>query len=140
MTRAVAFSDEWAQAWCRALNDSHAYRAAAATWEGSVGLVMTRPEAAPQAVLLDLWHGECRGARVAPAADVEAAAVYVIAAPRDTWKELLGGRASPLVALMSGKLRLTKGNMATLLPYANAAKELVASATLVETVFPDEAA
>jgi putative sterol carrier protein len=134
-----AFTDEWAQAWCRALNASPAYRTAAAVWEGAVGLLMTRPGGERRAVLLDLWHGECRGARVVAPAELETAR-YVLEAPADTWREMLALRASPLVALMSGKLRLTRGNIAELLPYVNAAKELVTTATDIAAVFPDDAA
>ena len=36
-----------------------------------------------------------------------------------------------------GKLKLAKGSLFALLPYAKAAKELVASAIEVETTFPE---
>jgi putative sterol carrier protein len=140
VTQTVAFSEEWAQAWCRALNGSEAYRHAAARWEGPVGLVMTTPTGESRAVFLDLWHGECRSARIGQADEVHAAASYVISAARDTWQDLLSARTSPLLALMTGKLKLTKGDMAALLPYAGAAKELVSTVTMVDTVFPEDAA
>jgi putative sterol carrier protein len=138
-SRPEAFTDEWADAWCRALNTSPAYRHAAAVWEGAVGLVMARPTGEVRAVLMDLWHGECRSARVVAPAELEGAR-YVIEAPAETWREMLALRASPLAALLTGKLRLTRGNIAELLPYVNAAKELVTTATGIETVFPDDAA
>ena len=62
------FSAAWADEWARLLNQSAAYRAAAAAWEGSIALVMTQSSAAEaerRAVFADLWHGECRTARVA---------------------------------------------------------------------------
>ena len=61
------FTEAWAQAYCRKLNESEAYRKAASTWEGSLALaVRPDPKAGfPKgvAVVLDLWHGACRGAK-----------------------------------------------------------------------------
>ncbi|HEU4699448.1 MAG TPA: hypothetical protein VFS40_09730 [Gemmatimonadales bacterium] len=136
-TRADAFSDTWARAWCDALNASPAYRTAAATWEGAAGLVMTNPPDAPRAVYLDLWHGECRGVRTGDL-DVLADARYVLEATRETWREVLSLRQSPVFALMSGRLRLTRGSLGELMPFANAAKELLGTASTIEAVFPED--
>ncbi len=137
-----AFSTEWAMAWCGALNASAEYRSAAADWEGAVALVMTADAAAgvPDArgVYLDVGRGACHGARTADAADLDAAA-YVIEAAPDVWRDLLTGRAAPLMALMTGRLRLTRGCITALLPFAGAAKELVASASSIPVRFPDDA-
>ncbi len=132
---ALAFSQSWAEAWCSALNESETYRAVAAAWEGAVALVSRELEGEPLAVHLDLHHGACRGARVARADDL-ATAAYVLEAPPAVWRELLEGRGSPVMALVTGRLWLTRGELATLLPYAGAAKELLTLATLVETTFP----
>jgi putative sterol carrier protein len=133
------FTQDWAEAWCAALNASTAYRQAAATWEGAVALVMTADVEAgvPQqrAVYLDVAGGTCGGARLADAADLSSAR-YVIEATPAGWQAMLSGAIAPLMALMSGKLRLTRGNFATLLPYANAARELVATAATVPCRFP----
>ena len=37
------FQEAWAQAYCRKLNESEAYRRAAATWEGSLALAVASP-------------------------------------------------------------------------------------------------
>lgn len=133
------FTSAWADAWRDTLNANAAYRRAAAAWEGAVALVMhpdgTLGIPATRAVFLDLWHGECRAARVAHDGDL-ATAPYVIEARAAVWRDLLTARSSPILALMTGKLSLTRGSIAALLPYATAANELVATAALVETVFP----
>ena len=133
------FTQEWAEAWCAALNASTAYREAAGMWEGAVALVMTADAEAgvpePRAVYLDVAAGACGGARLADETDLSAAR-YVIEATPAGWQAMLSGAVSPLMALMSGKLRLTRGNFATLLPYANAARELVATAGTVPCRFP----
>jgi putative sterol carrier protein len=137
------FSATWARAWRDALNASEAYKRAAASWEGAVALVM-HPDAAsgvtaPRAVWLDLWHGSCREARLATEADV-ASAAFVIEAQASVWRELLHGKSSPITALMLGRLRLTRGSLSALLPFAGAANELVGTAIAIHSVFPGEAA
>lgn len=129
------FSAAWADAWCSTLNGSDAYRAAAARWEGDVAIVMRDDAGAMQrAVYLDLHHGTCRAARPANADEV-AGARYVMEATVPVWRELLEGRTPPLMALMTNRLRLTRGSMAALLPFAAAARELVAAAVALDTSF-----
>ncbi|MCS6868262.1 MAG: SCP2 sterol-binding domain-containing protein [Thermus sp.] len=120
------FSEAWAQAYCQKLSESEAYRKAAATWEGSLALAVRQDPAQglPQgvAVVLDLWHGTCRGVKVV---EGEAEADFVIEADLATWQEVLSGGLEPLTALMRGLLELKKGSIAALAPYAQAAQELV---------------
>jgi putative sterol carrier protein len=136
MNGPTAFTAAWAAAWCRALNESDAYRRAGAEWEGDVVLLMGADGDTPaRGVYLDLHRGACRGARVATAADL-AAARFVMEGRPDVWRELLGGRTAPLMALMAGRLRLTRGDLAALVPFAGAAGELVATAVAMDSAFP----
>ena len=131
------FSNAWASDCARELNHREFYRVAAAAWEGAVVLVCETAGAGQnRRVWLDLWHGECREARAGSAADLEMAR-YVFSARASIWRQLLGGKMAPLPAVMTGCLRLTKGAIADLIPYASAAQELVAAAAAVATVFPD---
>ena len=131
------FSDGWARACAAGINANLDYRAAAATWEGAVLLVMTpEPGLETRAVYFDLWHGDCRAGRAAEPHDV-AEAAYVIEATAAAWRQVLEGRMAPLLAIMTGRLVLTKGSLAGLVPYLHAARELVVSAMSVETRFPD---
>lgn len=134
------FTDDWARAWAEKLSASDVYRTAASKWEGDIVLVMEPDDglgiAERQTVYLDLWHGDCREARVATVEDEQGAA-YVISASAVSWKEILEGSLDPIMALMRGRLTLKKGRLASLLPYTSAAKELVASAREVETTFPE---
>lgn len=137
MTPLIAFTDAWAEAWAEHLNTSAAYREAAATWEGGVVLEVADGSAEPEAaVYLDLWHGACRAGRVATAADREAAR-YVLRGSRSTWQQVLAGKSQPIMAVMTGRLRLVRGDLAGLLPYAGAAKELLSTAGTIATAFPD---
>lgn len=135
------FSLPWAEAWARQINDSEAHRQAARTWEGGIVFCTGDPGApGARAVFLDLWHGDCRTARTAGQPEWEQAR-FVIQAPLATWREVLGGRLAPITALMTGRLKLTKGNVAALLPFVAAARELVNAAAHVEgTTFPGDGA
>ena len=136
------FTAEWAQAWAHQLNTNPAYASAASAWEGDVVLVMAPdskfPSLGERAVFLDLWHGACRAARIAATADL-ANAKYVIRADAGVWEGVLRGAGAPMMAFLTGKLKLTKGELSSLLPFASAAKELLSSATLVDTRFPNKA-
>ncbi len=134
------FTDEWAQDWHEAINDNENYKKAAAKWEGAIGMVMTAdsdmgiPE--ERMVVADLWHGDSRGAKAIDASELDDVP-FVIKATPENWKKVLAGKLDPIVGLMGGKLKLAKGGLFALLPYAKAAKELVASAIAVDTEFPD---
>ncbi len=133
------FTEPWARAWADEIRSSDAYRRAARTWEGSLVLEMTADPVAAvddgRAVFADLWRGECRDARVASAADL-AGADYVIRASAPVWQRVLAGRLEPIFGLGSGKLKLARGRLAKLTPYAKASRELVRAAARVESHFP----
>ena len=121
-----AFSQSWAEAWAGELNASPAYRTAAERWEGAVALILDDPDpAARRAVVLDLWHGACRSAATADPDAAREQAAYVFQGGQAEWRHVLCDGGSPVLALMSGKIRLAKGSLASLLPYASAAKELL---------------
>jgi len=130
------FSEEWAQAYRVAINNSKAYYNASTRWEaGSLAFVM---KAAPRegflqptAVLLDLHKGVCRGARSVSPPEALAEAAFVIEGDYPSWMKVLTGKAQPLMMLMMGKLQLKKGSMARLLPFTQSAQELVNSAQTI---------
>jgi putative sterol carrier protein len=134
------FTDAWARNWSDQINANANYKQAATKWEGAIAMVMTPdgnmgiPE--ERIVVADLWHGDCRGAK-AIAADQLDEIPYLIRATPANWKSVLSGKTDPIVGLMGGKLKLAKGSLFALLPYAKAAKELVNSAIAVDTSFPE---
>jgi putative sterol carrier protein len=133
------FTEEWAQACCERINHHDGYRAAGADWEDSVVLVMAadpdRGVPNDRAFHLDLFRGACRGARAATDEDLDRTP-YVLSAPPAAWEQILAGALDPVSALMTGKLRLTRGGLFALAKHAGAAKELVSAAGSVEAVFP----
>jgi putative sterol carrier protein len=137
---AEIFTADWAELWSDAINANADYKKAATKWEGAIGMIMTVdgdmgiPE--ERIVIADLWHGDCRGAAVGSTADLDDVPYHIKANPT-TWKSVLAGKTDPIVGLMGGKLKLAKGSLFALLPYAKAAKELVNSAIAVDTSYPE---
>jgi putative sterol carrier protein len=133
------FTNEWCVACCDRLNQRESYRLAAAGWEGAVVLLMAADPAQgiheDRAVWLDIHDGRCRGARVATAQDLEMAPYVFRAGPAD-WKRLLAGEVDPISAAMTGKLKLSRGNLFTLAKYAPAAREMVLAAGEAGGTFP----
>ncbi len=133
-------SDEWLEIYRQRINGSPEYREAAATWEGDVAF---RFEAEPDRGVpndmwawLDLWHGQCRAARMI-AEDEGRRAPYVISAPYSRWKEVLAGNLDPVKAMMQGKLKLD-GDLPTIIRYVRAANQLVLLTMSVPTEYLDE--
>jgi putative sterol carrier protein len=139
---AVFPSTEWVEAFAQRINASETYREAAATWEGAIAFVFqAEPDrGVPSDVwaLLDLWHGECRDARIVDP-DEGGAAPYVIRAPYTRWRSILEGELDPVKAMMQGKLKV-RGNLATIIRYVRAANELVRLTGSVPTEFVGERA
>ena len=133
MEKLELFSQEWAQAAGQNLQTSTGYQKAAATWEGT--MIFANSSQTNSNAFFDLWHGECCAARLATPTDLENAA-YIISADASTWEQVLTGKLEPIAALLRGKLKLSKGNLAVLVRYVPAAKELVLCAANVPTIFP----
>jgi putative sterol carrier protein len=131
------FSAPWAARCAEAIDASSAYQAAARSWEGD--LVFRINRAAPaeaRAIYLDLWHGECRAVRPASAED-QRTARYLIEGDQDAWQQVFEGRLVPLLALMTGRLKLARGRVADLAPHAASAKELLAVMSGIGGQFPE---
>jgi putative sterol carrier protein len=133
-------SEEWLDQYVQRINDSAAYKEAAATWEGDVCFVFeAEPDrGVPEDIYgwLDLWHGECREARLVDK-DAGERATFVIRAPYSRWKEVLRRELDPVRGMMQGKLKL-KGDLPTVVRHIKASNELVNLAGTVPTEFVDE--
>lgn len=137
---AIFPSDEWLRIYQDRINGSAEYREAAATWEGAIAFVFgAEPDRGVPEDLwawLDLWHGECREARMVTPEE-GGRAPYVIRAPYTRWKEVLAGNLDPVRGMMQGKLRL-QGDLPTIIRHVRAANELVHLTSTVPTEFLDE--
>lgn len=133
-------SAEWTQAYKAAVNDNEGYRRAAAKWTyGKVAMVVSaNPEIGiteDTAMLLDVHEGICRQADYLPAAQAIEQASFVIVASYERWKKVVERKLEPIMAMMQGQLKLTKGSLPTMLRFVSASRQLVESASSVPTDF-----
>ncbi|MHA2602395.1 MAG: SCP2 sterol-binding domain-containing protein [Candidatus Thorarchaeota archaeon SMTZ1-83] len=131
-------SEEWLAKYREILNASKAYEDAAHDWEGDFVFEIEADETLDETVrfYMDLWHGKCRGARMAGPDEV---AEFTYSGPAKNWRLLFAKKIDPIKGLMQRKFRLGKGNdMGKIMRYTKAAAELVEATTKVPTRFPDE--
>jgi putative sterol carrier protein len=85
-------------------------------------------------VYLDLYHGECRRALYADSLDGIPKAVYAYKGAYSNWRRLIENQIDPIQGLLTGKFRLD-GSLMEIMKYIRAAKEMVSTATTVQTEF-----
>lgn len=132
-----ALSAAWAKEWKKKLDASPRFATAAADWSGTVVFVLRAGEGegeGDRAVLLTIDHGRCRSARLARAAD-RSSSDLLLSASAETWQRLLSGHADPVLAILLGHIRFERGRWSDLVPYADAARELLRAAADIETKF-----
>ena len=138
---AVKFpSPEWTEAFKNAVNANTGYGTAGKTWtHGKVAYVLKADArigtTVDMAMVLDLHEGKCRGSQYVPATEA-ATSDFVIVPEYPRWKEVLSGEVDPTKAMMQNKLKLERGHLPTIVKFVVASKELVKSATAIDTDFP----
>jgi putative sterol carrier protein len=129
----VAFpSATWATAFQRALNENAAYAEAARAWVGDV-LLLVRPSdssGVTPGIHLDLANGSCRAATFHEDART-VSSEFVFEGTPENWARLMRHEIDPVKSILDGTLRV-RGNMAKLMRFTRAAKELVETASRVE--------
>jgi putative sterol carrier protein len=133
-------SDAWVEAFVERINASEEYARLAHDWEGDVVIAV---EAEPDKgvptdvhVLLDLWHGACRGGGIVDPGR-GSRAEFLVRAPYSRWKDVIRGDLEPVKGLMQGKLRV-RGDLQKILRYVKATQQLALLTGTVETTFPDD--
>lgn len=131
-------SEEFIQQFKDTVNNNSAYEDAARDWEGDF-LFVIKPDGPLKSEIVyyvDLYHGKCRGARLLSTQEGTKTS-YIYEGPLKSWVKLLGRQLDPIGSLMMGKFKL-HGNLAKVLRYTRAAKELVNSVASVPTEFPPD--
>jgi putative sterol carrier protein len=131
-------TDEWIKEVSRQLNESKDYEASAKDWEGDFIFVVEPDESYAHRLyfFLSLFHGKSPDAAMISSED-ERKADYKIRAAYGTWRKVIEGKLDPIQGLMTKKLKL-EGNLAKVMRYPRAAKEIVASCSRVPTDFGDQ--
>ena len=133
-------SDEWVEAYEKAINDSD-YKEAGKPWTHGVTalVVKAQPDIGLEedfGIWLDLHVGVCRDAS---SCTVEKAltAPFCITGEYARWKQVIFKELEPVKGMMQGKLKL-KGNLQIIVRNVKAAQALVNAATTVPTEFLDD--
>jgi putative sterol carrier protein len=133
---AVEFpSKEWAEIFCKKINENSNYKSAAKGWKWPLVFKVTQlPDdllrkypSGNIGIKADLFEGQCNGVEFYEDAS-KATADFIISASFENWMKILRGELNPVTAILQGKLKLEKGSMTTLMRYTTAAVELVKSA------------
>lgn len=130
-------SKDWLELYKERLNASEEYKKASATWEGDIifqvdadGEIIKEPVRA----YMDLWHGECKEARVGTPEDT---AEFVYSGSLQNWKRMIAGEIGPIRGIMSRKFKVD-GSIAKLTRYIKSAQLKVETAASIPTRFQDE--
>jgi putative sterol carrier protein len=133
-------SSAWAEAYRDAINANPLYKQTAAGWDqGAIALVCKAEPALgihePQAIVLDLDRGSCRGVVYSTDPAALASTPFVIEASYAQWKAVMTGATDPIKAMLQGQLRLSKGHLPTIIKDVEGSKQLVLSAKAIDTQF-----
>lgn len=136
----IYFTPEWVALYEKSIKEDAEYKEVAKDWEGTVVLhVQAKPEYGLDQdlyVFLDLWHGDCRSARIVPKS-VGEAGDFVITGTMDRWIQVGKKELDPVKGMMQGKLKL-KGDLPTIVRNVRAASRLVDISASIGGKFPDE--
>jgi len=131
-------SREWAEEFCKAINESEGYRRSAKGWVWPILFKVTDlPDELRKiyaggnpGMKVELDNGVCKG--VAWYDDSEGVdSPYIISAKYSDWLDVINGKVHPVSAFVRRRLKLEKGSFATIMRYSMAAVELVKCAQKV---------
>lgn len=124
-------SYEWADEFCRRINQSEEYRRSAKGWVWPILFaVIELPDGLKSrygdwvGIYIELKDGECLGVKFVFEKDSVDAPFVITGSYRD-WMDVIEKGMNPVNALVRRKIRLVKGNFSTILRYPKAAIELV---------------
>lgn len=126
-------SEEWLKELEARLNSSETYAKAAAMWEGDCIFVVL-PDADAQETsygYINLQHGKATDAHMVKGLD-EQKALFIMTAPRATWRRVMEGHLDPIQAMFSGKIKVV-GSMAQIQRQPKATYEMTKVAQQIET-------
>lgn len=135
--RPMFLSQNWLDRFAELVNASEEYEKSAHDWEGSFIFQVYADDdkvKEPLRGFVDLWHGKCRGVRVAQENDT---ADFTYSASLENWKKLFNKETGPIKGIMSRKFKL-EGSLTTIMRYVGAARVLLDIAISVPMRLPDE--
>lgn len=133
-------SAEWATAYHQAINQNALYQKAAAAWDQGAIAFVCKPDPSlgldvAHGVVLELHHGRCQGALYTTDPAEMRKAPFVIEASYAQWRAVLRGEVDPIRAMLQGQLKLSQGHLPTIIRDVEGSKQLVLSASTIDTEF-----
>jgi len=144
------FSEEWVQAYVKALNNNPNFKTAGSWWVGDFVFIVEPIGNLDHEIkfFIGVYKGDCTGGKVlAPGEEYDVlppnspprplkegekvGAEFVFSGPYDSWVKVLKKELDPIQGLMAGKFKLV-GNMAKVMRATKAAQEMVVATTMVE--------
>jgi putative sterol carrier protein len=121
-------TEAWLQEYQAQLNASESYERSAKDWKGDFCLVVGPDggQGEERYLFLGLRQGKCTGVGIMARRD-ERPVEFVVSGPLAVWRKVVEGKLDPIQALMMRKL-LLHGNLAKVMRYPKAAKELMVCA------------
>lgn len=123
-------SKEWAEGYCKALNESESYRRSAGGWVWPILFKVEAGEGPSPGFTLKLNNGACEGVEWYDDAS-KADAPFILSATLRDWLDIIQGKVNPVTAIVRRQLKLEKGDMGTIMRYPLAALEMVKAAQRV---------
>ena len=120
----------FANSFCKALNENKEYAEAGKGWKGALLAIMTPSGEIEDEIraYLDVEDGKCNGIKVlGPGEEPPTEPIMSVRGSMFLWRELAFKRKDPIQCLMTGSMVL-EGNMALAMRYARATMELANSA------------
>jgi len=129
-------SEEWTKEYMEKINSNVNYEDAGKNWEGAMTFVVQKDESFDREayIYLDLYHGKCRDAKFSLVESELPHAEYKYSGPYGNWRKLVNKEIDPIQGLLTGKFKL-QGSMMKIMRFTKAAKEMVSTASLVQTEF-----
>ncbi|MCE4601136.1 MAG: SCP2 sterol-binding domain-containing protein [Desulfurococcales archaeon] len=131
-------SKEWAEAYCRELNNNPNYERSGKGWVWPILFKISKlPEELDKefegkkpGFILKLNNGKCEGVEWYDDAS-QADAPFILSATYNDWLDIISGKINPLTAILRRKLVVEKGNYSVIMRYPIAALEMVKTAQRV---------
>lgn len=129
-------SEDWMKEYMAKLNANANYEDAGKNWEGPITFVVQKDESFDKEafVYLDLYHGKCREAKFSFVESDLPKPEYKYIGPYGNWRKLINGEIDPIQGLLTGKFKL-QGSMMKIMRFTKAAKEMVSTASQVQSEF-----
>ena len=129
-------SDEWVKEYMDKLNSNADYQDAGSKWEGAITFVILKDDTFKDDayIYLDLYHGKCREARFSKSLTELPKSEFKYIGSYGNWRRLIDGEIDPIKGILTGKFKL-EGAMMKIMRYTRAAKEMVNTASKVQSEF-----